>query len=305
MTRIDHITPRRARAVRLDDRHRRLAAQLKTRRTNAGVTGRHVARTCGWQESKITKIESGEQFATDDDLRAYLTAINLPDQDRDTVVGEWDDLRREIRKRELLQRGLAEVQHDTAAEEALTTAIRVHSSHVVPGLLQTPGYARALLGIVRAFYDRGTDDLDAAVDARMRRQHVLYRGIPITLIVTEAVLRTPLADNGVMLDQIEKIRGLMLADVPGLRIGVVPLDMHLPVLPTHAYWVEDYDQDTTVTVELVGSEINERDPWQIKKYREHFTELEQIALFDDDARALLARIADRYRFAHADTDPDR
>jgi transcriptional regulator with XRE-family HTH domain len=290
----DHITTRRARQVRLGNEHRDLAAKLRASRLCAGINGRTLAKRHGWAESRVTKIEQAEQFPTDADLTAYITALEMPAEDAVQVREEWAGLCREIRKRELLARGLAGLQDDTAAEEALATGIRIYSSSVIPGLVQTPGYARALYTIINAFHDRD-DDIETAVAARMKRQQVLYRGIPVTLLIAESVLRTALAATDVMADQADKIRGLIGDEVPGLSIGIIPLDAPHPAVPTHAYWIEDYADQVEVSIELVGSEITQRDPWQVGKYRQHFADLERVASFGAGARALLAVVADRYR----------
>ena len=72
-----------------------------------------------------------------------------------------------------------------------TRLFRVYCSTVMPGFLQTPGYAQALLSAITAF--RGTpDDVDDAVAARMNRNRILSRATTASsLLVEESVLQLP------------------------------------------------------------------------------------------------------------------
>ncbi|WP_052422396.1 helix-turn-helix domain-containing protein [Nonomuraea candida] len=107
------------------------------------------------------------------------------------------------------------------AEERAHT-IRTWQPLVVPGLLQTAGYARAVLGA----WPHATDEwVEEGVEARLKRQAVFDRGEPpvYRALIDECVLLRPVGGNGVMRDQLRHL--LRMAERPNISIQVVPLDV--------------------------------------------------------------------------------
>ncbi|MDO0912304.1 helix-turn-helix transcriptional regulator [Streptomyces sp. DT2A-34] len=100
--------------------------------------------------------------------------------------------------------------------EKQAAVIRTLEPTVVPGLLQTRGYARATLAVGR------TNDIDTLLDARMERQAILERGNPPELwaLMDEAVLRRTVGGDRVMREQLQHL--LNLSERPSIVIQVVP-----------------------------------------------------------------------------------
>ncbi|MGH3388750.1 MAG: helix-turn-helix domain-containing protein, partial [Actinomadura sp.] len=101
--------------------------------------------------------------------------------------------------------------------EAKALMIRFYRLSLIPGLFQTPEYARAIITAARL-----VDDIDAAVDSRMRRQEVLARKNPplVWVLLDEGLLRRPLGGAQVMRDQLARLRDA--AELPQVTIRVVP-----------------------------------------------------------------------------------
>lgn len=108
------------------------------------------------------------------------------------------------------------------AYSARAKVIREYASHAVPGLLQTPEYARALLSV--GYSLRDAEHLEERVTARLDRQNRLTGpGRPhLWIILDEAVLRRPVGGKAVMRRQLEKL--LRMAEEPGVTIQVLPFD---------------------------------------------------------------------------------
>lgn len=155
---------------------------------------------------------------------------------------------------------------------------------VVPGLLQTPDYARVRLAENIETWG-GLDDLDDGVRQRMRRQEVLYdSGRRFYLLLSEAVLRTLLCPPRVMAGQLERLIALSLMET--LRLGVIPFSAVLPLSPNHGFWIYD---DRLVTAETVTAELHLTQPEEIRHYRRLFDGLSGVAHYDSDARSLITR----------------
>src|SRR6185437_7714521 len=104
-----------------------------------------------------------------------------------------------------------------------------------PGLLQTAGYARSIIEAVSAAY--GTTDVDAAVQARMRRQEVLYdQSKTFEFVITEAALRLLPCPPQVMAGQLDR---LMSMDLPNVKLGIVPFGVELEIMPYNSFLLLD------------------------------------------------------------------
>jgi transcriptional regulator with XRE-family HTH domain len=106
--------------------------------------------------------------------------------------------------------------------EEAATLIRGYDPHSIPGLLQTPDYARA--SVRTGFPDAADDEAGRRVDLRLARQHILARPDPpkLWLIIDETALRRPAATTGpaVMHAQLDKL--IQAASRPNITIQVLP-----------------------------------------------------------------------------------
>jgi transcriptional regulator with XRE-family HTH domain len=181
-----------------------VAVQLRFQRERAGLTGTQLGDVIGCVRSTVSRIESNalrldpkqailadKALETGGLFSALVThALREPD-------GQWRKEHRDI--------------------EATASTIRIFEAVVIPGLLQTPGYARALAeanGITQ-------EAVQAAVEERMSRQAILTRADPplIWVIIAETALEWPVGGAEVMREQLARL--LELADMPNIGIRVV------------------------------------------------------------------------------------
>lgn len=156
-----------------------MAYYLRFLRTQHNMTGETVGRLIQRSKSTISRYESGEYRLTDHDCEALDQAWN--------TGGLFSTLLH-----------YARLGHDPdwlrqyIDHEAQATVIKSWHSNLVPGLLQTPDYARA--GLMAG----GVKDVDAAVAERMGRQAILDRENPPTLLVmlAESLLELPCGNEG-------------------------------------------------------------------------------------------------------------
>lgn len=106
-------------------------------------------------------------------------------------------------------------------QEREAIAISWYESLVVPGLLQTEAYARAVFRSRVPVYDE--DEIEQLVAARIERREILHRRLPPTasFVIWEAALRDRLGGDGVYFEQVRHLRDY--ADMPGIALQVLPL----------------------------------------------------------------------------------
>ena len=186
--------------------------------------------------------------------------------------------------RRLFRAGQQAFQHSLAEVEAAATTTLNFENALVPGLLQTAEYARAMLS-ERLEDLAGVDDVDEAVAARMQRQQVLYRtGKRFHFVVTEAVLRYRLSVPEVMAGQLDRL--VTLSTLTTIRFGVIPFHVQLPVFPLHGFFV--YDQQA-VHVEHFTAALKLTQPAEVAAYGKIFGQLAGVAEYGARARSLITR----------------
>src|SRR5262249_2104632 len=142
-------------------------------------------------------------------------------------------------------------QDDIAALEA-AHLVCCYEVSVIPGLCQIPDYARALLRRFAEIQQLGTDneELDAAVDARLRRQEILYRAGRATILIPQHARLGPVVPADIIAAQLDRLS--MLVGLSTARIGVVPATAVAPAVPVHGFWLYD---DAIATVEILSAEL--------------------------------------------------
>lgn len=183
---------------------------------------------------------------------------------------------------------IARFQREVADSEGLTGAMFVWSPRLVPGLLQTPAYAREVF----ACADLEDAELTAAVAERMARQAVLYDPArDIRLLFGEAALRWPIASMATLAAQLDRLT-LFAAD-RSVRFGMVPFSAPFGAFSYHAWSImadrNDGEPDI-VSVELETARVTISDPGQVASYGDAFERLAEVALYGEDAAAMISGI---------------
>jgi transcriptional regulator with XRE-family HTH domain len=185
---------------------------LRYYRTRAGMTTEALGQRIHMSGSLIRKIEDGSRTPS----AALAEACeHVPELECNGALTRLHALLSE----HLRAGGYPVWFADWPRREALARRLRSFELAVVPGLLQTEAYARAVLATGVGVSD---GDLDVAVAARMERQQILNRDDPpdLWVIVDEAVLRRPVGGSAVMREQLEYLAGA--ARRPNVVIQVIP-----------------------------------------------------------------------------------
>ena len=185
-------------------------AELRFYRTRAGLSQKDLAARATVSHDVISKIETGERPPAED-FPPRLDAVSELDT-RGALTRLWDHLKKGHKQRRY---GWLQQWADI---EARATVLRWYEPLVVPGLLQTEDYARAILS---ARPDGNLDDLDEQVAARLARQAILDRtGAPqLWCILDEGVLHRALGGSKVMRSQLYRLAEV--AEHPKTTIQVI------------------------------------------------------------------------------------
>ena len=269
----------------LGQRKDELAAGLRDARRAAGLTGERLAARCGISQSKISKIETGKALATATDVERILTALGTGQDRTAELVALARLANTEFQSvRASLRRGLHHKQRDLAALEAGARHIRFFLPLMITGLLQTPEYARASVA-------NFPGDHPQAIARRLERQAALYNPASrFTFILTEAAVRWQLCEPPAMAVQMGRLASL--SELPNIRLGVIPLDAHVPDGPLNTFTVYD---ERIATAETFGGVIMMRDPRDVTYHLELFAFFERYAVTGNEVRALLGSYAQRFR----------
>ncbi|MFD9618516.1 helix-turn-helix domain-containing protein [Streptomyces virginiae] len=262
-----------------------LGARLRELRTEGSLTGRELAIRCGWPHSKISKLENGRQTATADDLTLWAEACGSPQTAEElnrTLIGL--EIHVQSRRRQLAG-GHSALQEQSVLEYRETTTIRAYEATVIPGLFQTPDYARCLL-LQNADLHQTPRDTEAAVRARMRRQEVLYeQGKQYRVILWEGALHALSCPSEVLGAQLDRLAGIIGLDT--VELGIIPLGAAMTITPKHGFWIFD---EALVRVETMSTELRIDEPADVALYGRAWDRLHAAALHGPEAHRLLARV---------------
>ncbi|KJS56189.1 DNA-binding protein [Streptomyces rubellomurinus subsp. indigoferus] len=188
---------------------------IKFFRERAGYTQRQVAKLTGYSEDQIGSMERGVRTARVE----YLTVVDdlFNAQGALKVVAD-DVMRAKVR---MSERHPA-FNRAFTSEEAKALEIHEYSTMVIPGLLQTEAYIRALYEMRRPLLS--PEQIDKWLAARLARQEILNRWpLPVvTWVLDESVLRRPLGGWDVHADQLRHL--LDVGQMRGPELQVMPLD---------------------------------------------------------------------------------
>jgi hypothetical protein len=184
-----------------------------------------------------------------------------------------------------LKAGLKPHQVELSEQDQRTKLYRAFEPANIPGLLQTPEYARARFAQA-VMVHRVPNDVNEAVRLRMQRQEMLYRPDKrFHFVLTEATLRYRLCAVDIMLGQLDRL--ISLGSLRNVKLGIIGAETQYLIDPRHGFWLYD---DDLVRVETYSAELNLRQPQEITLYEGIFERLAGIASYGGAARAIITHV---------------
>lgn len=274
---------------------RMLGDELRRMRQERGLSIKDVAPVIRASISKISRMERGES----------------PPRERDVV-----DLARfygAAREKELEIEQLLRLMEDSAwweqyndvtpsflrrliGLEGTADKIYTYENHVVPGLLQSPDYARVL--VEAAMPGASEAEIRRRVQMKMERTRLLRKGQPpqVIALLDEGVLRRPVGGAEVMYGQLEYLK--RAAESKGVNIRILEFDKGASVAPTHPIThlhFGDGGPPELVYIELLDSASYLTKPAKVDQYRHVLAQVSHAAASWSDSRQLLDQAIAHYR----------
>ncbi|WP_172383682.1 helix-turn-helix transcriptional regulator [Streptomyces sp. MNP-20] len=263
-----------------------LGARLRELRVEAGLEGKELAARLGWQTSRVSRLQNGKQTPTREDLSAWAQRVDRPD-----LVDELHGLLAALSMKERHRSWRRQLAGGHRGRQEIgvkltdsTKQIRGLEVSRIPGLFQTPEYARVVFDSLAEF--RGipptTED---AVEARMRRQEALWDPAKsFHFVLCEAALYHRPCSADVMAEQLDRLYNLV--GQRRIELGIIPFGAQLRRTAPHAFWI--YDR-RLVIVETISEELWLTGDDDIAVYERAWDWLTESALGGPAARRLIGR----------------
>ena len=256
--------------------------ELRLSASEGRLTGTALARKLGWPNSKISKLELGQQTATPDDLQQWAAACGQPasyEELRARLAGFESHIRSWRRQ---LTSGHKAVQDAATVEHERTRVLTMWENCLIPGMVQIPEYARHV-------FTRHTNlmqsprDTEDAVRARIQRQEGLYQpGRMYRIMMWEGALRSLVCPPSVLTAQLHHLAGAIGLDT--VELGIIPFSASLKIWPGNSFWVYD---ERLVVVEDWHAELWLDDADSIALYLRTWKTLRESAVYGADAHNVI------------------
>lgn len=277
-----------SRPRRIDDvasptvRRRRLSYELRALREATGRTAEEVTDALGWSRGKLTHIERNQwKRPNPRDIQDLLNEYGVTDQaKRDALI----TLAKQAR-----QRGWWAAFGDALGEgtfvglEAEARSIRTFELAVIPGLLQTEGYARA---VIRGGGFTDSDEIDRRVQARMLRKQILEsEEAPLYWAIIDEAALAKIPPN----DLRQQLRHLLDVQRPDLGIQILPNTVGPHAAITGGFVMMDFPEPdpSVVYIDTGADELYLEKATHLDRYEMLWRHIQAEALSVDDSRRLI------------------
>jgi transcriptional regulator with XRE-family HTH domain len=254
------------------------------------MTGTQLGKLVGISQSMVSRIENGIGLPDPVKVGEIARALGGADGEVEQLVEMAERANDRLTDLRPDSASLANRQQSANHAEGDARTIRVFQPAVIPGLLQTSEYSRAVLAGFQRLSHPGDDPRDeaaiaAAVSGRIQRQEILADQMKsFHFILTEAALTNRLAPPEHMPAQILRIREISAQQ--NVSIAIVPADATLPVAPMHGFELLD---ETTLFVDIFNTGLVSHGKNDGRIFRQVFELYAEVATADIDP------FLDRYR----------
>ncbi|BAU83768.1 helix-turn-helix domain protein [Streptomyces laurentii] len=268
--------PRRVITGRSQEPRKRFAEELRHLRVEHKLTFRALGDALGWDGSLFSKMEKGETLGGPEVIQALETFYGVPG----LILALWElALGDPTQFKERYRRYMS--------LEAEAVSLWYYAVGSMPGLLQTPSYARAQLEVGGL----EGDELDSQVQARIGRRELLDgpSAPPFRAILSETVLRTPLADQEQWREQLEHL--LTMSERKNITLQVVPHAAGLHALMnTDVIFLRLADGRSVTYVETAHTGDLVQDSAAVQRLQLSYDQTRDLALSPDQTREFITKI---------------
>jgi transcriptional regulator with XRE-family HTH domain len=280
---------------------RQLGRHLRELRNRARLTVRAAATALEWSDQKIWRIETGQTSMRSLDVEAMCRVYGADAELTKGLMGL---------AKETKNRGWWHAYGDVIPEgfdlfiglEGAAASLRQYTKDLVPGLVQTEDYARALILKDNPHVDRG--EIERRVHVRLARQELLTRVTApptLELALGEAVLRQPVGGGEVMARQLHRL--VEATELPNVSLRVMPFAAGLyHGLMSGPFTILRFPvngdgqpmEPPTVYMEGFTGDLYLDKPQEIERYDQAFTSIWDAALNANDTQNTLRQAAKEF-----------
>jgi len=247
---------------------------------------RELARRLDWSHPRVSHLLSGKRGGSELDVMSVLVACKVELEERERLV----KLCRELGTQGWLQQydsHLPEQVHTLVEHETKSIATQDVQLVVIPGLLQTADYARAVIrrGVT-------TKNIEPRVHARLSRQEIFNKYPPprMTFFINESVLRLPVGGPAVMSEQLHHL--LRMSVRPRLEVRIIPSELGAHAAMSGSFTLMEFAAFSPVVyLESVASAVFLENSEQIASYQLILAALAETALSHGESKELIVALA--------------
>ncbi|MFF5261114.1 helix-turn-helix domain-containing protein [Actinomadura viridis] len=261
-------------------RRRRLSRELRALRESAGLTVDQVTRELEWGKGKLSRIENNDwRRPSVQDIKALLDVYEITDPERREAMLQ---LTRDSR-----QRGWWASYQDVFQNPAYTgfeqeaSRVLTYEQSAIPGLLQTPAYAEA---IIRASLVQDPAEVARRVELRMERQRILEHADPLHVwaVIDESALTRPFGSPGDRREQLQRL--VDTRSLEHVAVQVLPTTAGLHPAMAGPFVVLEFPEDPSIVyLSLGGHELYLEGVDDVGRYSSVFRHLNAMALSPSDS----------------------
>ncbi|OZM72598.1 transcriptional regulator [Amycolatopsis antarctica] len=274
-----------------------LGIELRRLREEAGFTALEACKAIEAQTPKLSKLENGNQTADPDDIAKLADFYRATPEQKEYLVSLADAQPKRRRRRRSAQRdAVPDWFRRFLALEWDATEIRTYQIDMIPGLLQTEGYARSTI----VAWEPEADErlIEKQVATRMDRQVVLKRtgrpSLRLEAVISEAALRRIQGSKAIMRAQLKHL--IAASKRPNITIRVLPFDVPDRITTPAAFELFRLAEQnfSTVYLEDLFGATYLKEPEEFTQYSVVFGRLRGDALSPEDSREFLDKLARSY-----------
>ncbi|MFB6556830.1 helix-turn-helix domain-containing protein, partial [Streptomyces sp. NPDC056405] len=262
-------------------------------REDKGLTAEQVAERLLVSQSKISRLENGRRSISQRDVRDLCGVYEVDDR---RIVDSLMQMAKDSRQQGWWH-AFGDIPYSVyIGLETEAASLRTYESLLVPGLLQTPGYAEAV--IPGAVPELAPEDLEKRIQVRMRRQDRVRdqeRPLRLWIVLDESALRRVVGSHLVMREQLEHL--VEVSTLPHVTVQVLPYDTGAHAGMSGTFSILEFDDaadSSVVYIEGVTSDLYLEKTNDVHKYTIMYEHLRAQALSADASREFIAEAAKRH-----------
>ncbi|MFC9703365.1 MULTISPECIES: helix-turn-helix transcriptional regulator [Streptomyces] len=274
-------------------RRRRLGQELRKLREAKNMTAEQVAERLLVSQSKISRLENGRRSISQRDVRDLCGVYEVEDE---RMVDSLMQMAKDSRQQGWWH-AFGDIPYSVyIGLETDAESLRMYESQIIPGLLQTPAYAEAVIS--GAMPESTPTDIDKRVTVRTRRQERIRddeRPLRLWAVIDEGALHRIVGSRQLMVDQLEHL--IEQSHLPHVTVQVIPFEMGAHPGISGQYSIlefPDTSDSSVVYIEGVTSDLYLEKAQDVGKYSVMYEHLRAQALNVDQTREFIAKMAKKH-----------